>query len=189
MATTPKREIRAEHSYLDRSGAVVDDEEAAVGCRYKDLATGGTIDWLAPDGVDAGSETALIYIFGLKTLMTNEASQARQGGLDGKEQLAGISDRLNFIRSGQGWVDRTREGGPKLDLDTLSQALANVMVNDGTATAESISNGGLVKIRAKLDDSAFFKFAKAANGVMAEYNRLRGKDTKSVADLAAMAGL
>jgi hypothetical protein len=174
---------------LDSTGAVIDEIENAVAIRYIDLATGVTFDYTPSD-----KSRTMLALFGAKTLATNEASQARQSGED---EMAGINARFAILDSGA-WVDKTRDGtGVKFDLDLLSTALGGVMVETGATTQEALdanpdSDGrgdGWRKIRAKLEDAAFVKFAKNADGVIAAYNRLKGKETKSIGDLAALVGL
>lgn len=174
----------AKHYLLDSTGAVVEDEEQATGIRYHHIGTGQTFDYQIA-AAQPGSPATMLAIFGAKTLATNEASAVRQKSGDMGDQVGAITDRFAMIDSGK-WVDRTREGF-KWDLDLLAQAVVAVLVRDSHISAEQGSDPAIVaKVRAKLDDKAQVTLVRQTEGVEAEYKRLSGKTTRSVADLASL---
>jgi len=181
-----KRQV-AKHHLLGADGKTVDSPEDAHGARYVDIATGQTIDWLYKPGTDAARMMAL---FGVKTLMTNEASAVRQKDPDG-DQVAAINDRLALIYGTDGnggtWVDRTREGvGAAIDKPQLATAAIEVMLGQGQIT-EQQKGDVYAKLLKKLEeDKGFVRTVRATDGVNAAYARLVGKAPKSAADLAAL---
>lgn len=173
--TTPKR-AKAEHLLLDASGNVVEDMEAAHGIRYVHLATGETLDY-----IPQGDSLRMCAVFGAKTLATNEASQARQGGDD---EILGIRSRFDVLDSGA-WVGE-REGGVALiDRDSMALAAIECMIEKGESQADTKA-ADIAKMRPLLDDPATLKFVRQTEGVQAAYDRIVGKQKKSVADLAAL---
>jgi len=185
-----KRAKRAEHDYLDASGAVVDEQEAATGCRYKDVATGKVADFQVL-GVKAGSVAAMLAAFGLKTLMTNTASGNRNtptGESTGIDDVTAIVNRLGELKDGQ-WAAPSEGGvrGPKYDNAVLATIFAEFMEKKGKTV-------DVAKVEEKLtDDSGWKRGVLAAEirkgwTVRDEYAKRQGIEAgpkKSLDDLAA----
>lgn len=176
----------AKHELLDASGGVVEDEESATGIRYTLLGNGQTFDWQS--GQTAGSELAMIAVFGAKTLATNTSSGLRnstKGEATPDEQMDAVRERFALIKTGK-WLDRTREGvGAKIDLDRLANAICNVQVAEGRYTEADVQNEKLAKTRQKLDeDKAWARKARQHPPFAAEYARLGGAAAVTVDDFA-----
>lgn len=183
-----KRQI-AKHYLLNADGDTVEDETEATGIRYVHIASGATFDFQVPEA-KAGSPATMLAIFGAKTLATNEASAQRQKYGEDSDQVGAIRERFDLISNGQ-WVDRTREGGVRIDKDVLAEAAIQVYIaagkldeNDAEAVGRAKSN-----LRQKFeDDPKSVTLVRQVEGVQAAYARLAGKATKSVDDLAALVG-
>ena len=181
--TVAKRQV-AKHYLLGANGDVVEDFEDAKGIRYVDLGSGQTIDYV-PANEKARD---MLAAFGARTLATNEASAARNGrDATSAEQCDAIRERFAGIDGGT-WVDRTREGGPRIDLPTLATAVVNVLITAGrladTDEAKGSKYAGLLQVFEQ--DKAKIAFVRSALGVDAEYKRLRGTKTATADDLAAL---
>jgi len=167
----------AKHSLLNKQGEAVEDFEEATGIRYQDIASGVTFDYQLKGDSDA---LRMLALFGARTLATNEASAARQK--DG-DQIEAIKARFALIDSGT-WVDRTREGGPRLDHAKLATAVVNVFTNAGKAPADpAAAIEKLLKNWA--EDPKKASIAHSVPGVRDEYAKLTGKTTRTVDDLMA----
>jgi hypothetical protein len=192
--TTTKSKI-AEHEYLGADGSVVDDEESAQGYRYTLLSIGDSFDWqVAAANTD---ELRLLALFGAKTLATNEISQVRNNKKNisvkdtpeiAKEALEAVRKRFELIRDGQ-WVDRTREGGvgARVNRDSLTEALCQVLVAGGKKTQADIDNGYKAMLRQRMEDDAeWLGKVRKQPDVAAAYVKIVGaKDGKTVDDLIA----
>ena len=192
--TTVKSKI-AEHEYLDASGSVVDEEEAAAGYRYTLLSIGDSFDWNMAQANEA--ELKLLALFGAKTLATNEISQVRNNPKNAavknspelaKEALEAVRARFALIRDGQ-WVDRTREGGvgTRVNRDALTEALCKVLVEGGKKTQADIDSGYKATLRQRMeDDQEWLAKVRKQPDVAAAYVKIVGaKDGKTVDDLLA----
>lgn len=176
-----KRQV-AKHSLLDAAGNIVEDMEAATGFRYLDIASGETFDYQLKANTDA---LRMLALFGGRTLATNEASAERQKDGDSKSQLAAIADRFALIDTGV-WVDRTREGGPRIDQAVLATAVLNVMIGSGKVP-ESERDGRYAKLLANwAENPKLVTVAHSVPAVRDEYAKLSGKTARTVDDLAAM---
>ena len=122
MAEATKREKRADHAWIDANGNAVDDIEMAVGNSYTAIATGKTIAHVLA-GLKPGKPNTMFAVFGLRTLMTNEASQARTKGLD---EVEALKTRLAETVDGQWQVPATREGGSTLNVEMFAKAVGQV---------------------------------------------------------------
>lgn len=190
VETDKKGKKVAEHSWLDASGAVVEDIELATGIRYVDVGSGKTFDYQT--GGTAGDKLTMQACFGCRTLATNEASAERQRDGTGAEQVEAIEQR--FALQDQDppvWVDRTREGGPRIDAPTLAQAVVEVLVQAGkVANDDAAKQTAYVGILAKFEDEktgkAAISKAKSNPQVDAEYKKLRGAKAATTDDLAAL---
>lgn len=176
---TPKR-AKADHSLLDAQGNVTDEMEKAKGTRYVHLGTRETLDSMLADFPQVAVD--MLACFGLKTLCTNEASQARQAGDD---EMIGIRDRIDVLKTGVWARERDGVGGVVIDRDVLADAAVAVMLANG-----EIDDDGAVaarqQIREGLDEPATLKFVRQVDGVQAEYDRRTNKVKRSAADLAAL---
>lgn len=176
-----KRQV-AKHSLLDAGGAVVEDMEQATGFRYLDIASGKTFDYQLKSNSDA---LRMLGLFGGRTLATNEASAARQKDGDSADQLAAIAERFALIDTGV-WVDRTREGGPRVDQAVLATAVLNVMIASGKV-AEGERDARYAKLLENwAADPKKVTVAHSVPSVRDEYAKLTGKTARTVDDLAAM---
>jgi phosphoribosylformylglycinamidine (FGAM) synthase PurS component len=184
-----KRQV-AKHSLLDTQGAVVEDFEDATGVRYQDVETGKTIDFQLKANTDA---TRMLALFGARTLMTNEASAVRQK--EGKSgtgalQVQAIEERLALIFGTDGnggqWVDRTREGGPRIDQQALADAVCEVMIAGGKFAPEDRDAKRAKLLETWAADPKKVGVAHSVPAVRDAYARLVGRTAKTVDDLAAM---
>lgn len=180
--TEPTKRQVAKHSLLDAAGNVVEEMEQATGIRYQDIASGDTFDYQLKansDGLRMGA------LFGFRTLATNEASAARQKDGDSKDQMAAIRERFALIDTGV-WVDRTREGGPRLDQAVLATAVINVMV-EGGKVQETERGARYAKLLENwAQDPKKATLAHSVPQVRDEYAKLTGKTSRTIDDLAAM---
>lgn len=192
-----KRQV-AKHSLLNATGEVVEDIKDATGIRYQDIQSGKTFDYqMKPNSAGL----LMFALFGARTLATNEASAVRQvakkaGEADnGGDQVEAIRERFEMIDSGE-WVDRTREGGVRIDRDTLAKAAVNVLVRLGKIPAdqadtynakllEGFEKGNPAK---KLTGVQMVAQIRQVDGVEAEYKKLAGKVTRTADDLLAALG-
>jgi hypothetical protein len=183
-----KRERVAEHYYLASDGAVLGDdagEESAEGYRYVLIGVSDPLDWKWDEANE--SERKMFAVFGAKTLATNESSQLRNNKkkADSEKtaaaQMQAVKDRFALIRGGQ-WVDRTREGGPRIDLDVQAQAIVAIKIRDGKANAAD-GDKLVAETRIKLNDPEYLKKSRSVPAVTEKYNELRGVATVSVNDL------
>lgn len=187
-----KRQV-AKHILLASDGSVVEEFEKATGGRYTDIATNANIDYQLVPNSDA---TRMLALFGLRTLMTNEASAVRNSkdGGSPQEQLQAITDRIALIHGTDGnggvWVDRTREVGARYDLPTLSTAAVNVLVRDGKLADTDAAKGAAYAkfLQQMTDDKAKVTVIRQVEGVEQEYKKLQGKTTKTADDLVSMLG-
>jgi hypothetical protein len=189
---TSKRQV-AKHILLAADGSVVEDFEKATGGRYTDIATNANIDYQLVPNSDA---TRMLALFGLRTLMTNEASAVRNSKDGGtpQEQLTAITERLALIHGTDGnggtWVDRTREVGARYDLPTLATAAVNVLVRNGKlADTDETKGKAYAKFLESMEqDKAKVTTIRQVEGVEQEYKKLQGKTTKTADDLVSMLG-
>lgn len=172
---TVVRERVAKHELLDTQGNVTEDEDLAHGIRYTLLKTGKSFSAMYKPNTDAAR---MFAIFGMKTLATNEASQARTGGAD---QLAAIQDRFSLIEGGK-WVDRTGSG--KMDLDTLAQAVYNVVKAKDPNKQTTVE-----ALRQKLETEADFRSTvRGVKEITNEYATLKGRTVATLEDVFAGIG-
>lgn len=181
-----KRQV-AKHILLANGGTSDDlDFDGADSIRYVDIESGQTIDYKPAND----KATLMLALFGARTLATNEASAARQKDASGIEQIEAIRERFALIDSGV-WVDRTREGGPRIDPKLAAQALVEFMVSEGKVPADQ-GDSALAKVVANFEDEKEGKarISKAMSNptVAANYKRLKGGKAATADDLAAMLG-
>jgi hypothetical protein len=181
----------ANHELIGTNGDIVEKEEDAHGMRYTLLANQQTFDYLFGQNADADR---MLAVFGAKTLATNETSQARnsaKGAASPDEQIQSVRERFATLATGT-WVDRTREGGAKVDKDALAEAICQVQVAQGGKTKagelitdEFVAAGYKAKVRQKLeDDPAFLRTARNMPAVTTAYAALVGRSVATVDDLA-----
>lgn len=182
VETEPTKRQVAKHSLLDSAGNTVEEMEQATGIRYQDIQSGNTFDYQLKANSDA---LRMFAIFGARTLATNEASAARQKDATGGEQLAAIQERFALIDSGT-WVDRTREGGPRIDQSVLADAVMEVMVQAGKVAAEESSAKREKLLASWAADPKKVGVAHSVPAVRDRYTALVGKTARTVDDLAAM---
>lgn len=185
VETEPEKRQIAKHSLLDSSGSSVEEMEQGTGIRYLDIASGETFDYQLKSNSDG---LRMLALFGARTLATNVASGIRNaagGGGDSKEQLDAIRDRFTLIDTGV-WVDRSREGGPRIDQAVLATAALNVMVASGKV-AEGERDARYAKLLENWAlDPKKVSVAHSIPAVRDEYAKLSGKTARTVDDLAAM---
>lgn len=182
VETAPTKRQVAKHSLLGSDGSSVEDMEQATGIRYQDLDSGETFDYQLKANSDA---LRMLAAFGARTLATNEASAARQKDASGAEQIAAIKERFALIDGGT-WVDRTREGGPRIDQDQLATAVLNVMIVAGKLTEEDRDAKKAKLLETWAADPKKVTQAHSVTQVRDEYAKLTGKTARTVDDLAAM---
>lgn len=186
--TDTKREKVAQHDLLDQNGQVVENltEELAWGTKYTLLANGRSAEYIYGKNAD---QDRMYAVLGAKTMMTNESSSIRnspKGEGTPDEQIDAVLERLALNQTGK-WVDRTREGAPKVDKDALARAVMAVMVREGKWTAEDIADGGAKSfdvVRKRLDDKPeFLRDSRATPAVATEYATIVGRKTATPDDL------
>jgi hypothetical protein len=170
----------AKHFLLDANGEATDDETLATGIRYYQISTGQSFDYQVSDAAKN-----MLAVFGAKTLATNESSQVRnnpKGAGSDSEQMEAIKNRFALLDAGE-WVDRTREGGPAVNLDVMAESIVVVMLADSKLTDEQASGDAKDKIRQKLEDAEYLKVARQHPRVVAEYAKQMGRTIKTTDDL------
>jgi hypothetical protein len=177
----PKKAV-AKHFLLNAQGEVVENETDATGIRYTQLSTNDTFDYQISDAAKT-----MLAVFGAKTLATNESSQVRnnpKGAGSDAEQMEAIRNRFALLDQGE-WVDRAREGGATINKDWLTEAVIQVMLEDGKITEDQAAGDAKDKIRQKVEDAAYVKIARQHPRVAANYAKLAGRTVKSTDDLMA----
>jgi hypothetical protein len=178
-----KREKVAEHEFIDAQGDPVDDGEAAQGYRYTLLANGDTFDWFWAMANE--DEKRMLAIFGAKTLATNETSQARnnpKGAGSAAEQMEALRERFTMVRNGQ-WVDRTREGGAKVDQPSLATAIVQVLITKGKITEADKDATYADKLKMLAEDPTYLRKSRQVPEVAVAYAAILGRQTATVEDL------
>ncbi len=182
VETEPAKRQVAKHSLLDSAGNIVEEMEAATGFRYLDIASGETFDYQLKANSDA---LRMLALFGGRTLATNEASAERQKDGGSAEQLTAIKDRFALLDTGV-WVDRTREGGPRIDQAILASAVLDVMVAAGKAQEDERAARVAKLLENWAADPKKVTVAHSVPQVRDQYAKLTGKTARTVDDLAAM---
>lgn len=171
------RQKVAKHELLDNQGNVVENEEEATGARYTLIANGGTVEYQYGQNADVDR---MLAIFGAKTLMTNESSQARnnpKGDQGPDAQIAAVKERFEFMTRESKWLDRTRTGiETAINLDALADAIVSVQPKlDKAAVRQRVQ-----------DDKPYRLMAYRVPEVASEYIKIVGRgNRKTVDDLAA----
>lgn len=173
MADENTKSRRAAHAYINADGLMVMNEdktgparnpESATGCYYKDLDNGQEFAVQLPKA-KAGSVQTMLALFGLRTLFTNTASQARQArekGLDDTTDVDAIQARFAEMAEGKWGEAATREGGPRYNDETLALAIS-------AAKGESDAAPYAAKIEA---DRSYADAAYKMEPVAAHYRRI-----------------
>ena len=181
----PKKQI-ADHVLLDAAGNAVDEMDSAYGIRYTDIASKLTTQYI-PKNADA---LRMLAVFGAKTRATNVASQVRQKDGSAADEIAAIDETFKYMEDGNGWLDSTREPGPRWDPAIVAQASVNVSVAKGKLPTAEDQQKALKKLIEKQTDDEAGKAVslklRAVPGVVEEYQRLAGKPMGSVDDITAM---
>lgn len=178
-----KREKVAEHEFIDANGEPVDDGESAQGYRYTLLASGDSFDWYWAMATD--DEKRMLAIFGAKTLATNETSQARnnpKGAGSAAEQMEALRERFTMVRNGQ-WVDRTREGGAKVDQPALAAAIVDVLIAKGKTTEAERDTTYAAKLQQLAEDANYLRKSRQVPEVAIAYAARLGRQVATVNDL------
>lgn len=129
-AAKPERERKAIHAWLLPSGEATKEIASATGGSYTDKATGESVSWQVP-GASAGNVQTMLALFGLRTLMTNTASQAYQarqrGETDVGSEVTNIRERLAEIKPGAWGAERAGSGlGRGINIPALVDAIEEV---------------------------------------------------------------
>lgn len=190
--TKTKKTAVAKHLLLDAAGQVVEEFEQAHGIRYINIESGATFDFI-PTNPDS---QRMLSVFGARTLATNEASAARQKDGTAADEMDAIADRFALIQPSDPavdpvWVDRTREGGPRVDTVVLSQAMVQFYVDEKIIPdAAAERDAAAAKVLAKFDDPKDGKaqISKARSNPKVEtlYKSLKGGKAATSQDLAGM---
>ena len=113
-ATEDKGTRKAKHAWLLPDGSETKAIVAATGASYTTLEAGEKVEWQVP-GASAGDVATMLGLFGLRTLMTNTASQAFQarnrGEADVGSDVENIKERLGEIKPGVWGAERQGGGG------------------------------------------------------------------------------
>lgn len=175
-----REKAKAEHKLIDANGVVVDDIAAATGVRYVDLESREVIDvqvaTFAPKGI------LLLALFGAKTKATNTASQCRQRGESGSEQVAAIRGDFATIAAGE-WPEREGGGGGRVNIDALATAFVDLQVK-ARKVAKDQHDAVLPGVREKLAQKPIEDLRKMlmVPGMRDAYNRALGKETATLSD-------
>lgn len=176
-AETAAGRKKADHFYIDASGAVVETQEAAAGIGYRDAATKAEVKFPIP-GAQAGSVLTMLAVFGAKTLATNTASANRNSttGPTGTD-IDAIKARFAELKDGQWDVSEGRGGGPKVDVAVL----ATVMAEFGKAKGKSTTAAEYEK---KLtDDLPFRRTVMQVTAIRDEYRKRAGVAAPAIDDV------
>ena len=172
-----KREKVASHEFIDANGVEVEETETATGYRYTLVARpSDPFVWQWEKANDA--ERRMLALFGAKTLATNETSQIRNAkknkGLDTTdEQLLALRDRFKMVNEGQ-WVDRTREGGIRVDKAKLAAAIVQVLMDLGKITKADEGNVYATKLKELEENPDYLRKSRQVAEVAAAYAALMG---------------
>jgi hypothetical protein len=177
VETTRKVSKVADHYLLDSAGNVVEEEENAVGYRYKMVGTDEAFDWSWEEANEL--ERKMLAIFGAKTLATNVTSGARQSkGALPPDQIAAVKNRFASIRDGE-WTDRERgEGGFAIDKQKMAQAVANARVAM-QKPADTVEN----YLRRFEEEAGYLAKCRKVPQVNAEYAKLAGRAQVTIDDI------
>jgi hypothetical protein len=118
-------------------------------------------------------ERMLMALFGAKTLATNESSQIRNAkknkGLDtSREQLDAVLARFKLVREGE-WVDRTREGGFRVDRPKLATAAVQVKIDAGKLPESDRARPSMPRATEDREDAGVPEASAADPRVIAAY--------------------
>lgn len=175
-----REKAKAAHHLIGVDGVVVDDIAAATGIRYIDLETREVVDVQVakfdPRGI------LLLALFGAKTKATNTASQCRQRGESGAEQIAAIREDFATIAAGT-WPEREGGGGFRVSLDALAAAFVDLQVK-ARKVAKDQHDAVLPGVLEKLKQKPVEELRKMllVPGMRDAYNRVLGKATASLGD-------
>jgi hypothetical protein len=180
--TTPakaKREQRSETVLLNAQGAPDADldESEAQGLRYSLLANGKSVDYVFGKSPDADR---MFAIFGSKTLATNIASANKTESAD--FQIAAVAERFAMIAGGQ-WVDRTREGGPKINPEFLADAVTQVAIDEGKIESDKADSFRADRLARINGDPDWARKVRTYPPVAAAYAALAGRTLATGDDL------
>jgi len=177
-----KVERVAKHELLDSAGTVTERFEDAVAIRYTDIASGDVIDF-----EPKGEAQRMLALFGARTLATNEASASRQKDGTSADQMDAIRERFAGMSGDEPkWVDRTREGGPRIDQPTLAESVVDQMVIDGKWTEDERATKVAKMLETMKADAKKVTVLRSLPGVEAHYKRRKGGKAASAADIAAL---
>jgi hypothetical protein len=174
MTTTEKSRAVSERTYINTEGAE-SDLDSATGVNYKWLADGRDYTYTFGENEEADR---MLAVFGAATLAGNVASTwaNTKGGDRADSPVDDIEARFTALAEGKWLVEGRR--APSIDLDTLAQAVVQVLALKGkTVTLESA--------RAKLDDKAIVAQTRANTEIWGIYQKLRGRATtvEAISDL------
>jgi hypothetical protein len=188
----------ATHELLNAAGESPDGikEEDAVGIRYTLLGNKQAVQvmWadLSPDA------QRMAGLFGLKTRFTNDTSgvrnQKRNGvkpfEFDYDSQIAAVRETLDDLNKTPPVWTGEREGGPRVNLDVLADAICAFLVADGKRTqAEIESNNERARQLGKLNDEktgkAYVASCRLNPGIAAQYAAMTGRKVATTDDLLA----
>lgn len=175
-----REKAKAEHKLIDADGIVVDDIAAATGIRYVDLETREVVDVQVYGFNHKG--ILMLALFGAKTKATNTASQCRQRGESGAEQIAAIRADFATIADGE-WPEREGGGGGRVNVDALAVAFVDLQVK-ARKVAKDQHEAVLPGVREKLAQKPVEDLRKMLQvpGMRDAYNRALGKSTASLSD-------
>lgn len=129
-STGQERVRKAIHAWLLPDGGATKSIVLATGASYTDKVTGEVATWQLP-GASAGSVPTMLALFGLRTLMTNTASQAYQarqrGEPDVGSEVENINERLAEIKDSVWGAERAGGGlGRGINIVALVDAIEEV---------------------------------------------------------------
>ncbi|HXV74199.1 MAG TPA: hypothetical protein VD713_05660 [Sphingomonadales bacterium] len=179
--TAAKVERKAAHAWLLPDGVETKAIASATGASYTDKATGESASYQIPGAV-AGSVTTMLACFGLRTLMTNTASQARQARDRGEADVGGdvenIRERLAEIKDGAWGAERAGGGlGRGINIPALVDAIEEV------ATKKRKPFDRAVVLQRVTEDAKYRRDVKAIPEVLVAYTK-RTSTGKSLDDVS-----
>jgi hypothetical protein len=183
-----KREASATHELLDQNGDVIGDDvesaqEVAQGYRYTLIANKDVWEWFVAQATQ--DEIRMLALFGVRTLATNETSAVRndpKGGGSPEEQMDALRARFGDLRSGK-WLDRTREGGPRIDKPNLAGAIVDVLINSKKVDEHNRAATLADKLQKLEEDSEYMKKVRQVPEVAAAYAARMGRVTMTIDQL------
>lgn len=120
---TKTKEAVAERTWIDATGAEVESQEQATGCKYKDLASGNA--FVYQTGLPAGHHATMLACFGAMTKAGNIRSTLFTKD-PSADIIQGIEDWFSELIDNGNWAADRVGGGIRVNPEILARAIAHV---------------------------------------------------------------